>query len=227
MPTSITALLIVLIAVFPGLIGNWVFQAMVGADWREKEFRTILRLVGFSVVGVVIYSLIADLLGLPPPTHLFPATYRRIAPTTESLNQIFIPYAGHLIGGLVAGILAAVGTKTFARFTPASAHPSAWDDFVRTYAPSHWVIVGLNSGEVYAGKLRNVDVAVAAADRDLVIEEPCQYNSETKQYRAVNYQYLFVPASSFFSIAAVHNPQIDKRTVPVGENLFSEGESNG
>ena len=63
MPTTITALLIITIAVFPGLIGDRVYQFIVGVDWREKEFRTILRLIGFSVIGVVIYSIAHSIIG--------------------------------------------------------------------------------------------------------------------------------------------------------------------
>ncbi len=100
MPTSITALLIITIAVFPGLIGNRIYQTMVGVDWREKEFRTVLRLIGFSVVGVVIYSITAALFGWPIVSHLLPETYFSIKLNAENLNKIFVPYTGHLVGGL-------------------------------------------------------------------------------------------------------------------------------
>jgi hypothetical protein len=48
MPTSVSAVLVPLIAVFPGLIGNWVYQNLVGVDWREREWRSVLRMLGFS-----------------------------------------------------------------------------------------------------------------------------------------------------------------------------------
>ena len=90
----------------------------------------------------------------------------------------------------------------------------------RSYAPKHWVVVGLTNGEVYAGKLKNSDVAVAMEDRDLVLEEPCAYNAKSNQYIAVSYQHLFVPAATWFSIAVIYDPK-DNRMVPVGESLFT------
>jgi len=226
MPTSITALLIIIIAVFPGLIGDRVYQFIVGVDWREKEFRTVLRLIGFSVVGVAIYSLVADLFGWPIASHLFPQSYENIQPSSENLNQIFIPYAGHLAGGFLAGVMGALGIKILAWLTPGSIYPGAWDDFIRSYVKDHWVIISLSSGEVYAGKLKTADVSVATEERDLVIEEPCKYVEETKQYRAINYQFFFIPAKEIYSIAVVHNPDLDTRTIPIGDNLFSEGNDN-
>ncbi len=90
----------------------------------------------------------------------------------------------------------------------------------------HWIVLSLSSGDVYAGKLKTADMSVAADERDMVIEEPCQFMEETGQYHALNYQYLFVPSKEIFSIAVVHNPQLDIRAIPVGESLFSEVENN-
>ena len=224
MPTSVSGLLIALIALFPGLIGNRVYQTLVGVDWREKEWRSLMRLLGFSVVGLAIYAIPAGAFGWPAPVHVFPVTYQNVTPATKNLNYIFIPYAGHLVGGFLAGLLGAWGTMLFARVSSSSAYPGSWDDFARKRAPGHWVIVGLTNGNAYAGKLANVDFAVSAADRDLVLEEPCQLDPATNRYMALNYQYMFISASSLFSIAAVYNSKIDGRTVPVGESLFEGGQ---
>lgn len=220
MPDSITGLLIIIIAIFPGLLGDRIYQSLVGTDWREKEFRSIIRLIGFSVVGVVLYTVIADLFNFPPPLHLLPSTYASISSTTESFNKIFFPYIGHLCGGLFAGIFASFGAWVLAKFSSSSVFPSAWDDFVRTYAPKHWVIVGLKNGEAYAGKLKTANVAVSNEDRDIVLEEPCLYEKSTGNYKALNYQYLFISSDNLFSLAAIHDPMIDKRIVPIGEYLF-------
>lgn len=79
-------------------------------------------------------------------------------------------------------------------------------------------------GNAYAGKLANVDFAVSAPERDLVLEEPCEFDAASGRYIALNYQYMFVSASSLFSIAAVHDPEKDQRTVPVGDTLFEGGQ---
>jgi hypothetical protein len=223
MPTSLSGLLIALIALFPGLIGNRVYQTLVGVDWREKEWRSILRLLGFSVVGLAIYAIPAGTFGWPAPVHVFPVTYQSVTSATKNLNSIFIPYAGHLVGGFLAGVLGAWGMTLFARISSSSAYPGSWDDFARKRAPRHWVVVGLSNGDAYAGKLVSVDFAVSAADRDLVLEEPCQFNPAANRYTALPYQYMFISASSLFSIAAVYDPAIDRREVPVGESLFAGG----
>ena len=125
-----------------------------------------------------------------------------------------------MLGSVIAAALAICAAKVLARFSSRSPYPGAWDDFARLYAPKRWVVVGLTNGRVYAGKLKSSDVAVAMEDRDLVLEEPCAYNAKSKQYIAVSYQHLFIPAATWFSIAAVSDPE-DDRTVPVGESLFT------
>ena len=152
--------------------------------------------------------------------HLFPSTFQSLTPESPALVQLSVAYVGHLLGSVVAGVLAIVSAKVLARFSSSSLYPGAWDDFARSYAPKHWVVVGLTNGEVYAGKLKNSDVAVAMEDRDLVLEEPCAYDATSKQYMAVSYQHLFIPAATWFSIAVIYDPK-DSRTVPVGEPLFT------
>ena len=227
MPTTITALLIILVAIFPGVLGNRVYQVLVGIDWREKEFQVILRLAGFSVVGAVIYSIVADLSGfLPLPLHLIPSSYESLSSNPEKLLQIIYPYIGHLIGGFVAGVLAAWGVILLAKCSSSTAYPGAWDDFVRKYVPKHWVIVGLKNGDVYAGKIKSADLSVGKDDRDIVLEEPCSYESGTGNYCSLSYQYMFIPSENLYSLAVIHDPKLDKRIMPVGENLFNGGNNN-
>ncbi|MDP9350525.1 MAG: hypothetical protein M3P51_03140 [Chloroflexota bacterium] len=213
-------MLIALIAVFPGLIGDRVYRSIVGADWREKDWQAILRLMGFSVVGAALYSVAAHAWGWPAPVHLVPATYTTIDPQGADLLAIFLPYVGHLAGGLLAGSLGAVGARVLAFLAASSVHLSAWDDFTKVYAPRRWVVVSLESGEVYAGKLKAADTSVAAAERDLVLEEPALYQEDSGQYISTPYQYLFVAATTVYSIAAVYEPTKDSRVVPVGEPIF-------
>lgn len=224
MPTTAAAALVLVFAMFPGFVGNRVYESFLGLDWREREWRTVLRLVGLSVTGAMLYALSASLGGLQQPVHLFPTTFQELRPDSPMLAALASGYIGHLVGSAIAGGVAVGFSSMLARLSSASPYPSAWDDFARTYTPKHWVVVGLTNGQVYAGKLKNSDVAVAMEDRDLVLQEPCLYNPDKNQYVAVSYQYLFVPAATWFSIAIISEPK-DERTVPVGEPLFVDKET--
>jgi hypothetical protein len=228
MPGSLAAVLVLVFALFPGFIGNRIYETFIGIDWREREWRTVLRLTGFSVTGAVIYSAIAPYMGLNqyPPLHLFPSTFRHLTADSPLVNKIAIAFIGHIACSVIAGVLAVVSANGMGWISSKSMYPGAWDDFVRRYTADHWVIVGLKNGMVYAGKLKNADVAVATEDRDLVLEEPCEYNSDSGQYVAVGYQHLFVPASTWYSIAVIYDHSRDKRTVQVSEALFYNEEEN-
>lgn len=221
MPADLSALLIAIIAIFPGSIGNKIFGNLVGTDWKEKEYQSILRLLGFSVVGVMIYSLVGNIFGWQPPTHLFPSTYGNLTPNTFN-KTIVIPYIGHLICGSIAGIFGVLGAKSLAYFSGSSAHPGAWDDFIRKYVPNHWVVISLKNGEIYAGIVKHAAISAAQKERDIVVEEPCRFDTKTSNYVAVNYQQMFIPAEILYSIAVIPNIE-DKRILPVGKNLFAEG----
>lgn len=226
MPTTITAIIILVVAIFPGVLGNKAYQVLVGIDWREKEFQVILRLAGFSVIGAVIYSIVADLSNfLPMPSHLIPGSYESLSTNPKDILKIIYPYIGHLVSGFIAGVLAAWGVLLLAKCSSTTAYPGAWDDFIRKCVSKHWVIVGLKNGDVYAGKIKSADLSVSKDDRDIVLEEPCLFEKETKNYRSLNYQYIFVPSENLYSLAVVHVPEIDNRIIPVGENLF-KGEDN-
>lgn len=127
MPTTITALIIIVVAIFPGVLGNRAYQVLVGIDWREKEFQVILRLAGFSIIGAVIYSIVADLSSfLPLPLHLIPSSYESLSSSPENLLKIIYPYIGHLICGFIAGVLAALGVLLLAKCSSTTAYPGAW-----------------------------------------------------------------------------------------------------
>jgi hypothetical protein len=66
MPTSAAALLILVIAIVPGALGNVVFTRLVGTDWREKELSTVVRVLAISVFGLALYAWIAVNLGCHP-----------------------------------------------------------------------------------------------------------------------------------------------------------------
>jgi len=227
MPTTITALIIIIVAIFPGVMGNKAYQTIVGINWRDKEFQVILRLAGFSIIGAVLYSIVADLSGvLPLPLHLIPSSYESLSDRPELLSRIIYPYLGHLIGGLVAGILAALAVLLIALVSSTTAYPAAWDDFIRKCVSKHWVIIGLKNGNVYAGKIKTADLSVSNNERDIILEEPCLYNEDTENYKSLNYQFIFIPSENIYSLAVVHDAKLDKRIIPVGENLFNGENDN-
>jgi hypothetical protein len=224
MPENLLAALVLLLVILPGMGAERIYRSLVGVNWREKDWQTVLRLLGFSVSGVTIYSLVAAVVRLPPPTHLFPATYQTAALNPSTLaGAVFLPYAGHFLGGTIAGATAAIISRFLGRFSSNSVHPSAWDDFIRQSAPGHWVTVGLANGEVYAGRLGFTDVGVASGDRDLILEEPALYMPLTGQYMATTHQHLFISAANLVSIATYYDEARDSRTVPPGESLFPAG----
>lgn len=221
MPSSLAGVLIAILVVFPGLLGNWVYQNLVGTDWRQQQWQRVLRLLGFSVIGLLLYTIGAGLFGWPPPIHVFPQTYDELHPESQELSAVAFPYLGHLIGSFLAGFIGAWGAKGIAKIASSSVYPAAWDDFVRTCTPGRWVVAALKNEEVYAGRIRTADLAVATEERDVILEEPCRLE-EGDRYTALNYQYLFIRADNLYSIAAVHKPELDKRTVSVGQSLFEE-----
>ena len=231
MPTTIAGLLIILIAVFPGLIGNRIYRIIIGVDWREKEVGMILRLLAFSIVGLVLYYIFAVSFNLPPPLHLFPdfyanITYTEIKLNPNSLNSVFFPYIGHIIGGSLAGLLGAYGNKILSKFASISAYPAAWDEFARNCVGGRWVVIGLSNDEIYAGKIKHIDISIASAERDIILEEPCKYDKEHNKYIATSYQYMFIQAANIFSVAALHDPSKEQRSIPIGTDLFAQGGTN-
>jgi len=88
------------------------------------------------------------------------------------------------------------------------------------------VVVGLSNEEVFAGRIANADLSVPAGERDLILAEPCSYDPDTGEYRALNYQVMFLPAPSIYSIAGVFDAGRDKRIVAVGDPLFEKENTN-
>jgi hypothetical protein len=71
-----------------------------------------------------------------------------------------------------------------------------------------------------------VDISVSQAERDIVLAEPAQFIEKENNYKVTPYQQLFLPAALIFSIAVVHNPEIDKRITSIGSNLFPKESDN-
>ena len=216
--------LILALVVFPGVPGDRIYRKVVGVDWREKEWQSVLRLISFSLGGLIIY-VIADWRGSYPPIYLFPESFKDGSITPATLRHAVIPYVGHLVGAGFVGFVAALFAKLTAHWV--SVYPSAWDHFIRTSVPKHLVIVSLTNRDAYAGIIKNVDLSVPQSERDIVLGEPALYDESANDYIALAYSSLFLPASLISSIAVVHDSNLDKhRLSEVGHSIFKEEKSD-
>ena len=71
MPT-LDSIFVIIFALVPGIVADYIFYLRISVDPTEKEWRSVLRIISFSVGGLVLYWLIATPLGLPQPTYIFP-----------------------------------------------------------------------------------------------------------------------------------------------------------
>jgi hypothetical protein len=116
-------LYILTLVLLPGALGEYFYRNIVGVKWCESQWTFALRLLGFSIAGLAIYSLFG-LIGAPEPTYIFPDRFRAIIP--ETLPIIALGYLGHCATG---GIVGAATARVVRRFS--SGYPCAWDVFVR------------------------------------------------------------------------------------------------
>jgi Family of unknown function (DUF6338) len=223
LPSSVAALVVAIFAVLPGMPGEKAYRILVGSDWREDKWQRTLRLLAFSVAGFAIYATLAPLLGAPAPTYLSPANLQMV--DAAKIGEAGVALLGHMSAATMAGILAGLLSRMVARFVARSAYSSAWDHFVNRCVKQHWVIVGLQNGDVYLGYLDVADLSVAAAERDIILREPALYDVPAQRYRATSYQSLFLPGAIVSSVGVVTDKALDKRITQPGELLFNDKEN--
>ncbi len=227
MPNTIGGLIILVLAILPGLPGDEVYRRLVGVSWREREWRAIVRVVLFSAIGLALYGVAAIPLDLPNPYVLSPdlpeVTSGKAA--FQLTRSFLLAYVGHFACAGIAGLLLGFGRLGLGHWTPASAYPAAWDEFTRTCLPERWAVITLRNGHTYAGIVHTVDASVAQSERDIVLKEPALF--EEGGYRSIEYQYMFLPAALISSVAAVYDPKKDgvTRIAKPGELLFISTET--
>ena len=113
------AALVLVFAVLPGFIGDRVHAFFVGSDWREREWRTVLRIIAFSFTGALIYTLSASATDLEPPLHLFPSTFQSLTPESPALVQLSVASVGHVLGSVIAAVLVVGFAKVLSKYPPA------------------------------------------------------------------------------------------------------------
>jgi hypothetical protein len=212
------------LALLPGALGEWFYRLFVGVRWGESQWTFALRLLGFSIIGLVVYSLFG-LAGAPDPAYVFPILFNTPPATpliqlVPSMQPIAFGYFGHCVSGAAVGAGAALIVRRFS-----SGYPCAWDIFVRECTPEHMVAVTLENKDTYVGFVRACDVTVEKGERDLVLTEPAVYDESTKNYMALPYQHLFVRADLIYCVAVIHDPSIDTRRFAVGKSPFPGQES--
>jgi hypothetical protein len=222
-PSTVAILAIAVLGLLPGVPGEKCYRLLVGRDWREDKWQTTLRLLGFSVAGLAVYTASAPYLRLPIPPYLVPAKLQNI--TTATANEIGIALIGHALGGVMAALVAAGGVRAIAAAAARTAYSSAWDHFVNVSVKNRWVVVSLKSGEVMLGWVNIADTSVKAEERDVVLNEPAVFNAASGKYVALAYSAVFVPGSAVASIGAVADPK-DIRKIPPGEVVTEEVGNN-
>lgn len=226
-PNTIETLLIVLFAVLPGYVGDSVYTRVAGVDWRESPWRAGLRILLISVAGAYLYALFAGAanaitgLALPLPLYAFPAV---LADPRALASEGVVRTGGAFVGHVGTGVLIALVTPRAFRILPRSGTwPSAWDAMVREYVRGRWIIVELKNGQFFVAKLQTADASVTAAERDLVLEEPCRFDPVGRKFIPDTTQYLFLPAQSVASVAALTDIELDKRVTKPFEPLSFRG----
>lgn len=219
-PTTLVSLLVVLLAVLPGIPGDQVYRSLAGVSWREKEHRHVLRLLSFSVLGLALYAAAAAEFGWHAPAYIVPVSYAPSVFTVDVLGPFSVAYLGHLAGAAIVGAGAAFARRGLSRVVTSSGNRDAWDHFVNLCVPGHWIIVRLKSGAAYAGMLDHADVSVEPEYRDIILAEPAEWDEAQNCYVSSTHQVLFLRGVDIVSIVTIFEPSRDNRVVAAGTTLF-------
>lgn len=226
MTTTINGLVILLIALIPGVPGEFIYTQLTGLDWREEQLRRVIRIVLVSVVGLILYVLLDDLLGgiwspldLPDPKYVMPA-HLGMKMTRAALSHMAWAFIGHVLLATGVGWGLARGWEWAAERLETTKHPSAWDDLVNEHAPKHWVVITLTDETTWAGKIETADENVPAEERDLLLEEPARYDPEEDTFITEPYQHLFVPAALVATVAVLYDSDQDARVSDIGQSIL-------
>lgn len=223
MPSTINGIIILVIALIPGVPGETWMSEITGLDWREDRLRRVIRIVVISVTGLISYVAMSDALlligvALPEPKYINPR-HLTLGFSSSILSEMAYAYVGHLLLSTLIGGVAGLAWVRYGRIVESTPYPAAWDDLIRDLVPGRWVIVTLTNGDVYMGKIETADSGVAESDRDLILEEPLQY-SEALVCEASQNQYLYLPSALIASVAVVYDEDKDgERFVPPGETF--------
>ena len=77
MPTSVISLLIFVFVILPGLAGQTIYSQFIPANWRQKDWEAVGRVLVFSVLGFILYYYISKITRLPEPIYVYPSTFSK------------------------------------------------------------------------------------------------------------------------------------------------------
>lgn len=222
MPTSLTALLVIVFALVPGVPGEKLYRSIVGADWREQQWHRVVRIIALSVIGIALYAFIQKVSGLPLPFYNYSALADSAQVNAELARTTALALGGHLAGTIMIGGIGGFIVRKLNLLARLPVYPDAWDEFVKSHVGGHWVVVRLENEEAYAGILKRADTSVKESERDIILAEPAMFSRERNNYIPLSYQYLFLPGSLVSSIAVVYDNVIDSRLSSVDGTLFPD-----
>jgi hypothetical protein len=220
MLATVAGLVVALFALLPGVPAEWCYRLLVGIDWREDKWARTLRLLGFSTFGLALYAAVAPLFRAPLPLYVDPILLQKITPA--DFSRLSSAFLGHVIGSVIVAVLTALAAPLIRRLSKRIAFVTAWDRFINVSAARRWVVVALQSGEVYAGYVEAADTSVAAAERDILLREPARYVEKEGVYRVSEYSALFLVGSSIASVGALSDPKRGDRMITPGTLLFGK-----
>jgi hypothetical protein len=228
MPSTINGLIVLLVALIPGVPGETVYSNVTGLDWREDRLRRVIRIVIISIAGLLLYVLVDDFgswagwYNLSDPKYVMPAQLGAEL-TRGTLSEIAWAYIGHVISSSVVGAGVGYGWNWLAHWIGSTPYPAAWDDLINTHSSGHWVIVSLHDGDTYAGIIETADTGVPPEERDVLLLEPAKYREERDAYVAMRHQHLFLPAALIASMAVVYDEASEEeRITQVGQEILTK-----
>lgn len=225
MPTTLTAAVVMVVLLVPGIIGESIYSRAVRSEQGGKDVLVILRVVMVSVLGLIIYMILTQICCLPYPAYLSHDIYtaKGLEIISRDLTRgVIVPYVGHIIGGVIVGIIG-VPLSGFIRIGfRQPQYDSAWDAFCLSFARApkgsgRWVQVTLVDGRLMIGILRGFDAYDKDGDRDIILEEPEYWNDALKKYEVYPVQSIFLPTSQIGAIGVLYDKALDTRETELPE----------
>lgn len=222
MPAQFSSLLIMILSILPGFLGERIYRYFSGSDWRLSDWEKIIRILIFSILGILVYCTLAYFCKWPQPIYIIPSSLSAIDFGSSFFTRLILPYIGHWLASTIIGLISGYVSSLISKKRPSLVYQSCWDIFIHERVNAHLVVVTLRNGDAYAGILSCADSSVSCDERDIIIEEPAKLNKFVNNYVALGYSYLFLPSTLISSIAVVFDPDLDERLTQVGEKIFSK-----
>lgn len=206
---TINGLLILAIALIPGVPGETIFSEQTGLDWREDQLRRVIRTVIISIAGLIAYVFTDDLVNaaradLSDPKYIDPH-YLSAGFSRSVLTEMAWAYSGHVFFSTLIGWGAAVLAVRRSQTSVTSLYPSAWDDLIRTHVRERSVLISLTNGDTYKGLIETADTGVPSEDRDILLADPVLFDESAGRYIETGSRYQFLPAALISSVSVLQN----------------------